>query len=312
MAVRTREEKNGEGRENRGDRGIAWRRGERETIRFEALLGHFRLRAFERIRDEQTNTASSFSKKKRRGHANSYLMASPRSVPGILLGELVLVCGKASLDESIQVRAGIGWTRFFFLRLNKIFVKNIERISKLYYPHRDLLRKNTAYRSKNLLQNIQDPSQSLKNQRISKRRIPIPCIPLEHTFITDTFISTFSLTKLDFFKEELPLSSSRAKGHPTSLNHNIIGHVHIHTRTHTHIVRRTFYFHMSPTDKKEKKEESCSTLESSYHLHSLVGEATCLSRTLASERARVLHNFTNRAYNRRCKTRLRFDRLRGH
>lgn len=312
MAVRTREEKNGEGRENRGDRGIAWRRGERETIRFEALLGHFRLRAFERIRDEQTNTASSFSKKKRRGHANSYLMASPRSVPGILLGELVLVCGKASLDESIQVRAGIGWTRFFFLRLNKIFVKNIERISKLYYPYRDLLRKNTAYRSKNLLQNIQDPSQSLKNQRISKRRIPILCIPLEHTFITDTFISTFSPTKLDFFKEELPLSSSRAKGHPTSLNHNIIGHVHIHTRTHIHIVRRTFYFHMSPTDKEEKKEESCSTLESSYHLHSLVGEATCLSRTLASERARVLHNFTNRAYNRRCKTRLRFDRLRGH
>lgn len=129
---------------------------------------------------------------------------------------------------------------FFFLRLNKIFVKNIERISKLYYPYRDLLRKNTAYRSKNLLQNIQDPSQSLKNQRISKRRIPIPCIPLEHTFITDTFISTFSPTKLDFFKEELPLSSSRAKGHPTSLNHNIIGHVHIHTRMHTHIVRRTF------------------------------------------------------------------------
>lgn len=95
--------------------------GERETIRFEALLGHFRLRAFERIRDEQTNTASSFSKKKRRGHANSYLMASPRSVPGILLGELVLVCGKASLDESIRV--GIGWTRFFFW-LNGIFVKN--------------------------------------------------------------------------------------------------------------------------------------------------------------------------------------------
>lgn len=311
MAVRTREEKNGEGRENRGDRGIAWRRGERETIRFEALLGHFRLRAFERIRDEQTNTASSFSKKKRRGHANSYLMASPRSVPGILLGELVLVCGKASLDESIQVRAGIGWTKFFFLRLNKIFVKNIERISKLYYPYRDLLRKNTAYRSKNLLQNIQDLSQSLKNQRISKRKIPIPCIPLEHTFITDTFISTFSPTKLDFFKEELPLSSSRAKGHPTSLNHNIIEHVHIytHARTHTSCV---VHFHMSPTDKEEKKEESCSTLESSYHLHSLVGEATCLSRTLASERARVLHNFTNRAYNRRCKTRLRFDRLRGH
>lgn len=254
MAVRTREEKNGEGRENRGDRGIAWRRGERETIRFEALLGHFRLRAFERIRDEQTNTASSFSKKKRRGHANSYLMASPRSVPGILLGELVLVCGKASLDESIQVRAGIGWRRFFFLRLNKIFVKNIERISKLYYPYRDLLRKNTAYRSKNLLQNIQDPSQSLKNQRISKRKIPIPCIPLEHTFITDTFISTFSPTKLDFFKEELPLSSSRAKGHPTSLNHNIIGHVHIHTRTHTHIVRRTFS-HESNGQRGKKRGE---------------------------------------------------------
>lgn len=310
MAVRTREEKNGEGRENRGDRGIAWRRGERETIRFEALLGHFRLRAFERIRDEQTNTASSFSKKKRRGHANSYLMASPRSVPGILLGELVLVCGKASLDESIQEQVLVG-RDFFFLRLNKIFVKNIERISKLYYPYRDLLRKNTAYRSKNLLQNIQYPSQSLKNQRISKRKIPIPCIPLEHTFITDTFISTFSPTKLDFFKEELPLSSSRAKGHPTSLNHNIIEHVHIytHARTHTSYV---VHFHMSPTDKEEKKEESCSTLESSYHLHSLVGEATCLSRTLASERARVLHNFTNRAYNRRCKTRLRFDRLRGH
>lgn len=190
-------------------------------------------------------------------------------------------------------------------------MKNIERISKLYYPHRDLLRKNTAYRSKNLLQNIQDPSQSLKNQRISKRRIPILCIPLEHTFITDTFISIFSPTKLDFFKEELPLSSSRAKGHPTSLNHNIIGHVHIytHARTHTSCV---VHFHMSPTDKEEKKEESCSTLESSYHLHSLVGEATCLSRTLASKRACVLHNFTNRAYNRRCKTRLRFDRLRGH
>lgn len=218
-----------------------------------------------------------------------------------------LVWMRASKCEQVLVGRD-----FFFLRLNKIFVKNIERISKLYYPYRDLLRKNTAYRSKNLLQNIQDPSQSLKNQRISKRRIPILCIPLEHTFITDTFISTFSPTKLDFFKEELPLSSSRAKGHPTSLNHNIIGHVHIHTRTHTHIVRRTFYFHMSPTDKEEKKEESCSTLESSYHLHSLVGEATCLSRTLASERARVLHNFTNRAYNRRCKTRLRFDRLRGH
>lgn len=254
MAVRTREEKNGEGRENRGDRGIAWRRGERETIRFEALLGHFRLRAFERIRDEQTNTASSFSKKKRRGHANSYLMASPRSVPGILLGELVLVCGKASLDESIQVRAGIGWTRFFFLRLNKIFVKNIERISKLYYPYRDLLRKNTAYRSKNLLQNIQDPSQSLKNQRISKRRIPILCIPLEHTFITDTFISTFSPTARFLQRGATPIlfESQGAPNLFKSQYHRAC--THIHTRTHTHIVRRTFS-HESNGQRGKKRGE---------------------------------------------------------
>lgn len=102
-----------------------------------------------------------------------------------------LVWMRASKCEQVLVGRD-----FFFLRLNKIFVKNIERISKLYYPYRDLLRKNTAYRSKNLLQNIQDPSQSLKNQRISKRRIPILCIPLEHTFITDTFISTFSPTKI--------------------------------------------------------------------------------------------------------------------
>lgn len=160
-----------------------------------------------------------------------------------------LVWMRASKCEQVLVGRD-----FFFLRLNKIFVKNIERISKLYYPYRDLLRKNTAYRSKNLLQNIQDPSQSLKNQRISKRRIPILCIPLEHTFITDTFISTFSPTKLDFFKEELPLSSSRAKGHPTSLNHNIIGHVHIHTRTHTHIVRRTFS-HESNGQRGKKRGE---------------------------------------------------------
>ena len=39
---------------------------------------------------------------------------------------------------------------------------------------------------------------------------------MEHIFITDTFIST--LSKLDFFKEELPFYPLREpKGHPTSL-----------------------------------------------------------------------------------------------
>lgn len=63
---------------------------------------------------------------------------------------------------------------------------------------------------------------------------------MEYIFITDTFIST--LSKLDFFKEELPFYPLREpKGHPTSLNHNII-------------VRRTFNFHMSRNGQREREE----------------------------------------------------------
>lgn len=53
--------------------GTAWgqrRHGGREGVRDDPIRGTSRslsrLRAFERIRDEQTNTASPFSKKKRR------------------------------------------------------------------------------------------------------------------------------------------------------------------------------------------------------------------------------------------------------
>lgn len=105
---------------------------------------------------------------------------------------------------------------------------------------------------------------------------------MEHTFTTDTFISTFSPTKLDFFKEELPLSSLRAKGYLFKSQYYPNENGHVHTRTYTHISYIQFSresTHDSPTDKE--KEEENSTLESSYHLHSLVVEATCLSRTLA-------------------------------
>lgn len=87
---------------------------------------------------------------------------------------------------------------------------------------------------------------------------------MEHIFITDTFIST--LSKLDFFKEELPFSS-RAKGAPNLFKSQY---------------HRASYIQFSHESKDKEREKSCSTLESSYHLHSLVGEATCLSsRTLA-------------------------------
>lgn len=58
---------------------------------------------------------------------------------------------------------------------------------------------------------------------------------MEHTFTTDTFISTFSPTKLDFFKEELPLSSLRAKGYLFKSQYYPNENGHVHTRTYTHI-----------------------------------------------------------------------------
>ena len=205
-----------------------------ETIRFEALLGHFRDSAHSKGLGTNKRTPRARSRKRKdAGHANSYLMESPRSMPG----ELVLACsGKTSFDES---EFKFSWT-------------NINQNCTL-----SSLREIFSQKYINLLQNITLD----KNQ--SKRKI---VVPMEYIFITDTFIST--LSKLDFFKEELPFYPLREpKGHPTSLNHNII-------------VRRIFNFHMSRTDKE--REKSCSTLESSYHLHSLVGEATCLSsRTLA-------------------------------
>ena len=86
---------------------------------------------------------------------------------------------------------------------------------------------------------------------------------MEHIFITDTFIST--LSKLDFFKEELPFSS-RAKGAPNLFKSQY---------------HRASYIQFSHESKRTKRERRV-VQPSSYHLHSLVGEATCLSsRTLA-------------------------------
>lgn len=88
--------------------------------------------------------------------------------------------------------------------------------------------------------------------------------------------------------------------------------MYIHAHIHTY---RTFNFHVSRrttvqrTKKKKRKIQPSSRviicIPSSWR------PRACRA-PWPSEPARVLHNFTNRAYNRRCKTRLRFDRLRGH
>ena len=186
-------------------------------------------------------------------------MESPRSMPG----ELVLACsGKTSFDES---EFKFSWT-------------NINQNCTL-----SSLREIFPQKYINLLQNITLD----KNQ--SRRKI---VVPMEHIFITDTFIST--LSKLDFFKEELPFYPLREpKGHPTSLNHNII-------------VRRIFNFHMSRNGQREREE-----LFNPRVIICIPSSARPRASRRApwpwGERARVLHNFTNRAYNRRCKTRLRFE-----
>ena len=202
-----------------------------ETIRFEALLGHFRDSAHSKGLGTNKRTPRARSRKRKdAGHANSYLMESPRSMPG----ELVLACsGKTSFDES---EFKFSWT-------------NINQNCTL-----SSLREIFPQKYINLLQNITLD----KNQ--SKRKI---VVPMEHIFITDTFIST--LSKLDFFKEELPFSS-RAKGAPNLFKSQY---------------HRASYIQFSHESKRTKRERRV-VQPSSYHLHSLVGEATCLSsRTLA-------------------------------
>lgn len=201
-----------------------------ETIRFEALLGHFRDSAHSKGLGTNKRTPRARSRKRKdAGHANSYLMESPRSMPG----ELVLACsGKTSFDES---EFKFSWTN-----INQNCTLSLREIFLQKYI--------------NLLQNITLD----KNQ--SKRKI---VVPMEHIFITDTFISTFS--KLDFFKEELPFSS-RAKGAPNLFKSQY---------------HRASYIQFSHESKRTKRERRV-VQPSSYHLHSLVGEATCLSsRTLA-------------------------------
>ena len=148
-------------------------------------------------------------------------------------GELVLACsGKTSFDES---EFKFSWTN-----INQNCTLSLREIFLQKYI--------------NLLQNITLD----KNQ--SRRKI---VVPMEHIFITDTFIST--LSKLDFFKEELPFSS-RAKGAPNLFKSQY---------------HRASYIQFSHESKRTKRERRV-VQPSSYHLHSLVGEATCLSsRTLA-------------------------------
>lgn len=233
-----------------------------ETIRFEALLGHFRDSAHSKGLGTNKRTPRARSRKRKdAGHANSYLMESPRSMPG----ELVLACsGKTSFDES---EFKFSWT-------------NINQNCTL-----SSLREIFSQKYINLLQNITLD----KNQ--SKRKI---VVPMEHIFITDTFISTFS--KLDFFKEELPFSS-RAKGAPNLFNLSISSCV-VHS-----------IFTWVERTKRERRVVQPSSRVIICIPSSARPRASRRAPWPWGERARVLHNFTNRAYNRRCKTRLRFERI---
>lgn len=90
--------------------------------------------------------------------------------------------------------------RLVSMRASSSFREQISIKTVLYRHFEKSFHKNTSICYKISL--------SHKNQSISRRKI---VVPMEHIFITDTFIST--LSKLDFFKEELPFSS-RAKGAP--------------------------------------------------------------------------------------------------
>lgn len=230
-----------------------------ETIRFEALLGHFRDSAHSKGLGTNKRTPRARSRKRKdAGHANSYLMESPRSMPG----ELVLACsGKTSFDES---EFKFSWTN-----INQNCTLSLREIFLQKYI--------------NLLQNITLD----KNQ--SRRKI---VVPMEYIFITDTFIST--LSKLDFFKEELPFSS-RAKGAPNLFKSQY---------------HRASYIQFSHESKRTKRERRVVQPSSRVIICIPSSARPRASRRAPwpwGERARVLHNFTNRAYNRRCKTRLRFE-----
>lgn len=239
-----------------------------ETIRFEALLGHFRDSAHSKGLGTNKRTPRARSRKRKdAGHANSYLMESPRSMPG----ELVLACsGKTSFDES---EFKFSWTN-----INQNCTLSLREIFLQKYI--------------NLLQNITLD----KNQ--SRRKI---VVPMEYIFITDTFIST--LSKLDFFKEELPFSS-RAKGAPNLFKSQY---------------HRASYIQFSHESKRTKRERRVVQPSSRVIICIPSSARPRASRRAPwpwGERARVLHNFTNRAYNRRCKTRfegisISFSKWRG-
>lgn len=175
----------------------------------------------------------------------------------LALGRLVSMRASSSFREQISIKTVL------YRHFEKSFHKNTSTCYKISLSH--------------------------KNQSISRRKI---VVPMEHIFITDTFISTFS--KLYFFKEELPFSS-RAKGAPNLFNLSISSCV-VHS-----------IFTWVERTKRERRVVQPSSRVIICIPSSARPRASRRAPWPWGERARVLHNFTNRAYNRRCKTRLRFE-----